>query len=171
VRSVKDFTTDKERGGNSGHFHLLPFRAVEELGRVAIINRETLGDRLESRLLNWQQTLIENEEGGRRLNWISWGDIRPKNRLQKTGIEDNVTFKLPLRIISASIDREQGLVVERQLAETGESVSITFKVIITLNAQRATTSTLSTSHGASKTSFPFGVGVGSFVKYGWSSAC
>jgi 20S proteasome alpha/beta subunit len=105
--------------------------AVEELSGVATINGKTSGDSMKSRLVDLAtNTNLKSRREERKL--ISdilqdaVEDVKSKNKAYKTGNDDDVKFKLPLRIISASFDRNKGLVIERRLAKPGQSNSIGF---------------------------------------------
>jgi 20S proteasome alpha/beta subunit len=104
--------------------------AVEELTEVAVINGKSLGDSMKPRLLDLAR---KGEFDTRRKQRRAISDIlqealregvKSKNKRSKDGNQDDVKLKLPLRIISASFDRDRGLVVERSFAETSDSTSI-----------------------------------------------
>ena len=54
--------------------------------------------------------------GRKRRHIVSEDGVFKALEAHKTANEEDVKFKLPLRIISASFDRVQGLVVERRMA-------------------------------------------------------
>lgn len=104
--------------------------AVEELISVATINGKFLGDTMTARLFDMATSnkFETRREERRFLSDIlqeAVEDGKSKNKpFKDAGDEDGVKRKLPLRIISASFSRDEGLVVERRLAETEDSDSI-----------------------------------------------